>query len=63
MMDSGHGPVSRLDLTHRISGRFPVFEGQENVQCQLRDSQGVADTLIYRGREQDRMPELPFIRK
>lgn len=43
-------------------GNFPVFEGYDHMQFQIRDPQGFAQMLRCL-MEQDRMPELPFIRK
>ena len=43
-------------------GHFPVFEGNNHMQYQIREPQNFAEMLIYII-EQDKMPELPFIRK
>lgn len=43
-------------------GRFPVLEGHDHLQYQIRDPQGFAAMLVSI-MEQDRMPDLPFIRK
>ena len=43
-------------------GNYPVFEGYEHMQYQIRDPKGFAGMLAYIA-EYDRMPELPFIRK
>ena len=43
-------------------GHYPVFEGYDHMQYQIRDPKGFADMLAYID-EHDRMPELPFIRK
>ena len=43
-------------------GNFPVFEGYDHMQYQIRDPQGFAamlDGIIREGR----LPELPFLRK
>ena len=41
---------------------FPVLEGHDHMQYQIRDPQGFAAMLVSI-MEQDRMPDLPFIRK
>lgn len=43
-------------------GNFPVFEGYDHMQYQIRDPQGFAQMLVSL-MEQSRMPDLPFIRK
>ncbi len=43
-------------------GRFPVLEGHDHMQYQIRDPQGFAVMLVSI-MEQDRMPDLPFVRK
>ena len=43
-------------------GNYPVFEGYDHMQYQIRDPNGFAEMLAYID-EHDRMPELPFIRK
>ena len=43
-------------------GHFPVFEGKNHMQYQIREPQNFAKMLIS-VMEQDKMPELPFIRK
>ena len=43
-------------------GHYPVFEGYDHMQYQIRDPKGFAEMLAYID-EHDRMPELPFIRK
>ena len=43
-------------------GHYPVFEGYEHMQYQIRDSKGFAEMLTHII-EHDGMPELPFIRK
>ena len=44
------------------SGHYPVFEGYEHMQFQIRDPRGFAEMLTYIA-EHDGMPKLPFIRK
>ena len=44
------------------SGNYPVFEGYEHMQYQIRDPKGFAEMLAHIA-ERDCMPELPFIRK
>ncbi len=44
------------------SGNFPVFEGYNHMQYQIRDPEGFANMLIYI-MENGRMPELSFMRK
>ena len=41
---------------------YPVFEGYEHMQYQIRDPKGFAEMLAHIA-ERDCMPELPFIRK
>ena len=43
-------------------GNYPIFEGYEHMQYQIRDPKGFAGMLVYIA-ERDCMPELPFIRK
>ena len=43
-------------------GNYPVFEGYEHMQYQIRNPKGFAEMLTYIA-EHDGMPELPFIRK
>ena len=43
-------------------GNYPVFEGYDHMQYQIRDPNGFAEMLAYIDAH-DRMPELPFIRK
>ena len=43
-------------------GHYPVFEGYEHMQYQIRDPKEFAEMLTYIA-EHDGMPELPFIRK
>ena len=43
-------------------GNYPVFEGYDHMQYQIRDPKGFAEMLAYII-EYDYMPELPFIRK
>ena len=43
-------------------GHFPVFEGYEHMQYQIRDPKGFAELLLSL-MQQDRLPDLPFIRK
>lgn len=43
-------------------GNFPVFEGHNHMQYQIRDPKGFAEMLSFIA-EHDRMPELEFIRK
>ena len=44
------------------SGNFPVFEGYDHMQYQISDPQGFAE-LLRCLMEQDRLPDLPFLRK
>ena len=44
------------------SGNYPVFEGYDHMQYQIRDPKGFAEILAHIA-ERDCMPELPFIRK
>ena len=41
---------------------YPVFEGYDHMQYQIRDPRGFAEMLIYIA-EHNKMPKLPFIRK
>ena len=43
-------------------GNYPVFEGYDHMQYQIRDPKGFAEMLAFIA-EQDGMPKLPFIRK
>ena len=43
-------------------GNYPVFEGYDHMQYQIRDPKGFAEMLAHIA-ERDCMPELPFIRK
>ena len=43
-------------------GHYPVFEGYDHMQFQIRDPKGFAEMLAHIA-ERDCMPELPFIRK
>ena len=43
-------------------GHFPVFEGNNHMQYQIRDPKGFAEMLTYIA-EHDGMPKLPFVRK
>ena len=43
-------------------GNYPVFEGYNHMQYQIRDPKGFAEMLTHIA-ERDCMPELPFIRK
>ena len=43
-------------------GNYPIFDGYEHMQYQIRDPKGFAGMLAYIA-ERDCMPELPFIRK
>ena len=43
-------------------GHYPVFEGYDHMQYQIRDPKGFAGMLAHIA-ERDCMPELPFIRK
>ena len=43
-------------------GKYPVFEGYDYMQYQIRDPQGFAEMLTYIAAH-DGMPKLPFIRK
>ena len=42
--------------------QFPVFEGYNHMQYQIRDPKGFADMLMSIS-ERGRLPELPFLRK
>ena len=44
------------------SGHYPVFEGYDHMQYQIRDPKGFAEMLAYIA-EHDGMPKLLFIRK
>ena len=44
------------------SGNYPVFEGYNHMQYQIRNPRGFAEMLTYIA-EHDGMPKLPFIRK
>ena len=43
-------------------GNYPVFEGYDHMQYQIRDPKGFAEMLAFIA-AQDAMPKLPFIRK
>ena len=43
-------------------GNYPIFEGYDHMQFQIRDPKGFAEMLAHIA-ECDCMPELPFIRK
>ena len=43
-------------------GNYPVFEGYDHMQYQIRDPQGFAEMLAFIAAH-DGMPKLPFIRK
>ena len=43
-------------------GNYPVFEGHDHMQYQIQDPQGFAQMLEMIV-EQDRLPELPFLKK
>ena len=43
-------------------GNYPVFEGYDHMQYQIRDPKVFAEMLAFIA-EQDGMPKLPFIRK
>ena len=43
-------------------GHYPVFEGYDHMQYQIRDPKGFAEMLAYIA-EHDGMPKLPFIGK
>ena len=43
-------------------GNYPIFEGYDHMQYQIRDPKGFAEMLAHIA-ERDCMPELPFIRK
>ena len=43
-------------------GHYPVFEGYNHMQYQIRDPKGFAAMLVYIA-QHDCMPKLPFIRK
>ena len=62
----GQKYVSKADEIRQAeaypSGNYPVFEGYEHMQYQIRDPRGFAEMLAYIA-EHDCMPELPFIRK
>ena len=45
-----------------LYGNYPVFEGYNHMQYQIRDPKGFAEMLTYII-EYDSMPRLPFIRK
>ena len=45
-----------------IHGNFPVFEGFNHMQYQIRDPQGFA-AMLDRIIEQNELPPLPFLRK
>ena len=43
------------------SGHFPVFEGFNHMQFQIRDAKGFADMLVT-VMEKGQLPPLPFLR-
>ena len=43
-------------------GNYPVFEGYDHMQYQIREPKGFAEMLTYIAAH-DGMPKLPFIRK
>ena len=43
-------------------GHFPIFEGNNHMQYQIREPQNFAEMLVCI-MKQDTMPDLPFIRK
>ena len=43
-------------------GHFPIFEGHNHMQYQIRDPQGFAAMLVSI-MEQNKLPELPFVQK
>ena len=43
-------------------GHYPMFEGYDHMQYQIRDPKGFAEMLAHIA-ERDCMPELPFIRR
>ena len=43
-------------------GHFPVFEGHNHMQYQIRDPQGFA-AMLEHIIEQNELPPLPFLRK
>ena len=43
-------------------GNYPIFEGYDHMQYQIRDPKGFAEMLAFIA-EQGGMPKLPFIRK
>ena len=43
-------------------GHYPIFEGYDHMQYQIRDPKGFAEMLTSIA-AQDEMPKLPFIRK
>ena len=43
------------------AGNFPVFEGYNHMQYQIRDPRGFAD-MLRSVAERDTLPELPFLR-
>ena len=43
-------------------GNYPVFEGYNHMQYQIRDPKGFAEMLTYIAKC-DSMPKLPFVRK
>ncbi len=45
-----------------LHAHFPVLEGHDHMQYQISDPQGFA-ALLVSVMEQDRMPDLPFIRR
>ena len=43
-------------------GNYPVFQGHNHMQYQIRDPQGFAEMLACIMQE-NRLPELPFLKK
>ena len=43
-------------------GNYPVFEGYNHMQYQIRDPKGFAEMMTYIAKCDD-MPKLPFIRR
>ena len=43
-------------------GHYPVFEGHNHMQYQIRDPQGFA-AMLTSILQQDKLPDLPFVRK
>ena len=62
----GQKYVSKADEVRQVeaypSGNYPVFEGYEHMQYQIRDPRGFAEMLTYIA-EHGSMPKLSFVRK